>query len=311
MTKCLISGGAPSFVDYEARRTFVRPELPARFLIISSVSPDLRQQAGESLAGRLSYYDLAGFGLSEVGRKHMQRLWVRGGFPGAFAATSDRSSLRWRDAFMQTYLERDLSGMGFRAPPVTLRRFWTLLAHSHGQVLNVKRLAEALGESHHRTRRYLDALTSTFMVRQHQPWFPNIGKRQVKAPKIYIADTGLLHALLGIESEADLMSHPIAGASWESFAMAEIMHHLDLNERNAYFWGVYSGAQLDLLVIRGHTRVGYEFKLSSAPRTTRSMHSAIERLGLDKLHVVYPGDVNWLLTEKIEARGLAGAEETE
>ncbi len=287
-----------------------RPESPARFLILGSVSPDLRRQAGESLAGRLAYYDLSGFRLPEVGRENMRQLWVRGGFPDAFTAPSDRSSVRWRDAFIQTYLERDLSGMGFDAPPETLRRFWTMLAHSHGQVLHVKRLAEALGESHHRTRRYLDALTSTFMVRQHQPWFANIGKRQVKTPKMYIADTGFLHALLGIASEADLLSHPIAGASWESFAMAEMMRRLDLDGRNAYFWGVYSGAELDLLVIRGHTRVGYEFKLSSAPRTTKSMHHAIEALGLDKLYVVYPGDMHWPMTEKIAALGLVGAEES-
>jgi predicted AAA+ superfamily ATPase len=282
-----------------------RQGTPVRFLILGSVLPTLRQQAAESLAGRVHYHNLSGLGLPEVGQASLNRLWVRGGFPNAYTATDDRVSMRWREDFIQTYLERDLSVLGFDSPPVVLRRFWTMLAHLHGQELNIRRLAGSLGETPYKAKKYLDALTSTFMVRQLQPRFANTKKRQVKAPKVYIADTGLLHALLGLETKDDLLSHPVAGASWESFAMADVMARQGLTERECYFWATHSGAELDLFVQRGHEQIGYEFKLSTAPRTTKSMHSAVATLALDRLYVVHPGDGCWPMGEKIEALGLS------
>jgi hypothetical protein len=281
-----------------------RPGLPARFLVLGSASPDLRRQAGESLAGRIHYHDLGGLNTSEVGLEAMQTLWLRGGFPDAYAARDDRASVLWREDFIRGYLERDLSMLGFTAPPTSMRRFWTMLAHSHGQTLNLKRLADALGETPHKVRRYLDSLTSTFMVRQLQPWFANTAKRQVKAPKLYIADTGLLHTLLGIETHEDLLSHPIAGASWESFAMGEIVHRFGFSPRSCYFWGAHSGAELDLFYMAGAQRLGFEFKLSTTPRTTKSMHSAIETLELDRLYIVTPGSESWSMGQKLETLGL-------
>jgi predicted AAA+ superfamily ATPase len=283
-----------------------RPESLARFLILGSASPDLRRQAGESLAGRIHYYDLSGLNTSEVGLEAMQTLWLRGGFPDAYTARDDRASVLWREDFIRGYLERDLSMMGFAAPPTSMRRFWTMLAHSHGQTLNLKRLADALGETPHKVRRYLDSLTSTFMVRQLQPWFANTAKRQVKAPKLYIADTGLLHTLLGVETHEDLLSHPVAGASWESFAMGEIVHRFGLSPRSCYFWGAHSGAELDLFYMAGAQRLGFEFKLSTTPRTTKSMHSAIETLELDRLYIVTPGAESWPMGQKLETLGLGG-----
>ena len=283
-----------------------RPGLPARFLVLGSASPDLRRQAGESLAGRIHYYDLSGLNTSEVGMEAMRQLWLRGGFPDAYTARDDHASLLWREDFIRAYLERDLSMMGFAAPPMSMRRFWTMLAHSHGQTLNLTRLANALGETPHKVRRYLDSLTSTFMVRQLQPWFVNTAKRQVKAPKVYLTDTGLLHTLLGIETDEDLLSHPTAGASWESFAMGEIVHRFGFSLRSCYFWGAHSGAELDLFYLAGAQRLGFEFKLSTTPRTTKSMHSAIETLELDCLYIVNPGAESWPMGAKLKALGLGG-----
>ena len=283
-----------------------RPGLPARFLVLGSAAPNLRRQAGESLAGRIHYYDLSGLNTSEVGLEAMRTLWLRGGFPDAYTARDDGASVLWREDFIRGYLERDLSMMGFAAPPTSMRRFWTMLAHGHAQTLNLRRLADALGETQHKARRYLDGLTSTFMVRQLQPWFVNTAKRQVKAPKLYITDTGLLHTLLGIETHEDLLSHPIAGASWESFAMGEIVHRFGFNPRSCYFWGSHSGAELDLFYIAGAQRLGFEFKLSTTPRTTKSMHSAIETLELDRLYIVTPGAESWRIRPKFATLGLAG-----
>jgi predicted AAA+ superfamily ATPase len=283
-----------------------RPESPARFLVLGSASADLRRQAGESLAGRIHYYDLSGLNTSEVGLEALHTLWLRGGFPDAYTARDEPASVLWREDFIRGYLERDLSMMGFTAPPTSMRRFWTMLAHSHGQTLNLKRLADALGETPHKVRRYLDSLTSTFMLRQLQPWFANTAKRQVKAPQLYITDTGLLHTLLGIETHADLLSHPIAGASWESFAMGEIVHRFGFSLRSCFFWGAHSGAELDLFYMAGAQRLGFEFKLSTTPRTTKSMHIAIETLELDRLYIVTPGTESWPMGGKLRTLGLGG-----
>ncbi len=283
-----------------------RPGLPARFLILGSASPDLRRQAGESLAGRIHDYDLSGLNTSEVGLEAMRMLWLRGGLPDAYTARDDRASTLWREDFIRGYLERDLSMMGFASAPTSMRRFWTMLAHNHGQTLNLRRLADALGETQHKARRYLDSLTSTFMVQQLQPWFANTAKRQVKAPKLYITDNGLLHTLLGIETHEDLLSQPIAGASWESFAMSEVIHRFEFSPRSCYFWGAHSGAELDLFYMTGTQRLGFEFKLSTTPRTTKSMHSAIETLELDRLYIVTPGPESWSMGPKLETLGLSG-----
>ena len=282
-----------------------RRPLPARFLVLGNAAPDLRRQSSESLAGRILYHHLTGLTLSEVGADNVESLWLRGGFPESFVAANETLRLRWRTQFIETYLSRDLAALGYPAPPQTMRRFWTMLAHLHGQHLNISKLAESLGETHQGTRRYLDALSSTYMVTQLLPWFNNIGKRQVKAPKVYVGDSGILHALLGIASYHDLLAHPVVGASWESFAMAQIQQRHKLNPTDCYYWGLYSRAEVDMVaLVNGHP-VGYEFKVSSTPRTTKSMHSAVETLGLQKLVVVHPGADSWPMGDKIEALGLA------
>jgi predicted AAA+ superfamily ATPase len=281
-----------------------RRPLPARFLVLGSASPDLRRQSSESLAGRVLYHNLSGLTLAEVGEENLESLWLRGGFPESFVAVTDPLSSRWRTQFIETYLARDLAALGYPAPPQTMRRFWTMLAHLHGQHLNISKLADALGETHQATRRYLDALASTYMVTQLLPWFNNVGKRQVKAPKVYVGDSGMLHALLKIASHHDLLAHPVVGASWESFAMVQIQQQHGLNPIDCYYWGLYSRAEIDMVTIVGGQPVGYEFKVSSTPKTTKSMHSAIETLGLQKLYVVHPGADSWPMGNTIEALGL-------
>ena len=282
-----------------------RRPLPARFLVLGSASPDLHRQSSESLAGRILYHHLTGLTLSEVGADDIESLWLRGGLPESFVATTETRSLRWRTQFIDTYLSRDLAALGYRAPPHTMRRFWTMLAHLHGQHLNISKLAEALGETHQATRRSLDALCSTYMVTQMLPWFANVGKRQVKAPKVYVGDSGILHALLGIAHHHDLLAHPVVGASWESFAMAQIQQRHMLHPHECYYWGLHSRAEVDMVARVGGQPVGYEFKVSSTPRTTKSMHSAVETLGLQKLYVVHPGTDPWPMGDRIEALGLA------
>ncbi len=281
-----------------------RPGRPARFLVLGSASPALSRQLGESLAGRIHYHDLGGLNLSEVGVKAMNTLWLRGGMPPSYTSHSDRQSSRWRQNFVRTYLTRDLGVFGFALPPETMRRLWTMLAHLHGQTANISQLAGSLGIQRPRIRDYIEALKSTYMIRTLYPWFQNTKRREVKAPKVYVADTGILHSLRRISTYEDLMSDPIAGMSWESWAMSEIISRLELDWEDCYFWGVHGGAELDLFTFQGRERIGYEFKLSSAPRTMKSMHNALEALDLDKLYVVYPGDEDWPMAPKIEAMGL-------
>ncbi len=266
-----------------------RPGRPARFLVLGSASPSLSRQLGESLAGRIHYHDLGGLNLSEVGMNNMNALWLRGGIPPSYTSNSDRQSYRWRQNFVRTYLTRDLGVFGFGLPQETMRRLWTMLAHLHGQTANISQLAGSLGLQRPKVREYIDALKSTYMIRTLYPWFQNVKKREVKAPKVYVADTGILHVLLRISTYEDLLSDPIAGMSWESWAMSDMISRLELDWEDCYFWGVHGGAELDLFTFRGRERIGYEFKLSSAPRTTKSMHSALETLDLDKLYVVIPG----------------------
>jgi len=281
-----------------------RPQHPARFLVPGSATPLLLQQSAESLAGRIHYHELGGFALDEVGRDAAERLWLRGGFPSSFLARSEAASADWRRDFVRTFLERDLPQLGVRVPALTLRRFWTMLAHYHAQVWNGAELARAFGVTAPTVRHYLDALTAALVLRQLPPWFENIGKRQVKAPKVYIADSGLLHTLLNVPTRADLEGHPKVGASWEGFALGEVMTRLGAQPEECFFWATHAGAELDLLVVRGNRRWGFEFKRTVAPRLTRSMHAALADLRLERLDVVHAGDQTFPLADTVRALAL-------
>jgi predicted AAA+ superfamily ATPase len=279
-----------------------RSDLPARFLILGSASQDLIAGASESLAGRLSFIDVSGFSLSELGIENLEKCWWRGGFPRAYLARSDKAARQWHEDFFRTFLERDIPQLGIRIPSSTLRRFWTMVAHFHGQILKVSELARSLGSSEPTARRYLDILSGTYVVRQLPPWFENLKKRQVKSPKVYIRDSGILHALLGIPSPIALQSHPKLGASWEGFALEEILSIT--GDREAYYWATHAGAELDLLLMRDGKRLGFEFKYSDKPSTTKSMHIALSDLNLDHLYVVHPGSHNFTLGDKASAIAL-------
>lgn len=273
----------------------------ARFLVMGSASPELLRQSSETLAGRIGYYTLPGLSLGEVGPDRLPRLWLRGGFPRSYLSRSLAESRLWRDSFMQTFLERDLPQLGIRISSTTLRRFWTMLAHWHGQVWNGSEFARSFGVSDVTVRRYLDLLTSALVVRQLQPWHANVAKRQVKSPKIYLRDAGLVHSLLRIDSKEELESHPKVGASWEGFMLGEIMTLLGLADEQVHFWATHTGAELDLLAKIGRRRVGFEFKRTSSPRTTRSMRSALEDLALDELNVVHAGEETYPLATRVRA----------
>lgn len=280
-----------------------RRPLPARFLILGSASPELLRQSSESLAGRIETIALSGFGLVEVGVKACNRHWLRGGFPRAFLARSNAESLLWRRQFVQTFLERDLPQFGVMVPAPALLRFWTMLAHYHGNVWNAAEPARALGISEPTVRRYLDLLTGLFMVRQLAPWHENIKKRQVRAPKIYLRDSGLLHQLLGIGTERDLLAHPKCGGSWEGYAIEETLKLVQPDE--AYFWATHQGAELDLLLLKDGRRLGVEIKRADAPSLTPSMRIAIDDLKLEQLIVLYPGKTRYSLAARVEVAPLA------
>ena len=283
---------------FELLRVLVdRPHHSARFLISGFASPNLVRSVSESLAGRIGFVDLSGFDLAEVGPAQRDRLWLRGGFPRSFLADDDRSSLAWREAFIRTFLERDIPQLGITIPAETLRRFWTMIAHYHGQIWNAAEFARSLGTSEVTVRRYLDILVGAYMVRLLPPWFENIGKRQVKSPRVYIRDTGILHGLLGLETLAEVQSHPRLGASWEGFAIEQIIGLL--GTRDAYFWATHSGAELDLLVHLRGRRYGFEIKYADAPGASRSMHVALHDLGLDHLWIIYPGKQEYALDARI------------
>ena len=276
-----------------------RPESNARFLVLGSASPYLVKGASESLAGRISFIDLSGFSLSEVGADREADLWIRGGFPRSFLAADDALSAQWRNDFIRTFLERDIPQLGITIPAETLRRFWTMIAHFHGQVWNAATFARSLGVSAPTARRYLDVLSGAFMVRQIQPWHANIKKRQVKSPRIYLRDSGLLHTLLSLQTMPDILSHPKVGASWEGFVIEEIL--ASAQSRDFYFWSTYSGAELDGLLFRRGRAVGFEIKRTDAPTRTKSMVSAIQELDLEHLYVVYPGKQSYRVDDRITA----------
>ena len=280
-----------------------RRPLPARFLILGSVTPDLLRQSSETLAGRIEIVALTGFGLDELGVGTARRLWRRGGFPPSYLARSEQASYAWRQQFVHTYLERDLPQLGITIPPATVLRFWTMLAHYHGGVWNAAEAARSLGVSEPTARRYLDLLSGLFLVRALQPWHENLQKRQVKAPKVYLRDSGVLHALLGLAGEREMLSHPKVGSSWEGFAIEEAIRVV--RPTGAYFWATHTGAELDLLLLVGGRRYGVEVKFQDAPRLTPSMRIALSDLRLERLTVLYPGEVSYPLERRVQVVPLA------
>jgi predicted AAA+ superfamily ATPase len=280
-----------------------RQPSPCQFLLLGSASPDLMKKSSETLAGRVHFVDMSGFTLAETGMERKLELWMRGGFPKSFLAEDEPGSVKWREDFIQTFLQRDLPMLGIQVPPATLHRFWTMLAHYHGQIWNGSEIGSSLGVSYHATRRYLDALSGAYVVRQLPPWFENLGKRVVKSPKVYVRDTGLLHALLDIPDFPALQGHPKLGASWEGFVIEQILSWA--GERNAYFWATHSRAELDLMVLAKGKRWGIEVKYQDAPTITKSMRMAMQDLKLERLWVVYPGPTGYPMDEKIECVSLA------
>ncbi len=280
-----------------------RKPLRARFLILGSASPELLRQSSESLAGRLETVWLEGFRLADLGVAKQVRHWLRGGFPLSYTARTETDSVAWRQQFLQTFVERDLPQLGVRIPAVALRRFWSRVAHYHGQIWNAAELARALAVNESTVRRYLDLMTGVFMVRQLPPWFENLGKRQVKAPKVYVRDSGLLHALLGVTNRRDLEHHPKVGASWEGYAVEEVLKAFRPDQ--AYFWATHQGAEIDLLLFKRGRRIGVECKRADAPTLTPSMRIALADLKLDEIHVVYPGEKCYSLTKQVEVVPLA------
>jgi len=272
-----------------------------RYLLLGSASPHLLQQTSESLAGRIAYRELGPLWIEEVGSNTLPQLWLRGGFPRSFLARSNGLSQEWRQQFIRTFLERDLPQLGFSIPSTTLHRFWSMLAHYHGQVWNASEFGRSFGLADTTVRRYLDLLTDTFVVRQLKPWASNIGKRQVKAPKIYIADSGLLHTLLGIASQSDLDRHPTIGASWEGFLLEQVLRLMQTPRDACYFWRTHAGAELDLLIQRRGANIGFEFKRTVSPSVTSSMRSAMKDLSLQKLYVVHAGKETYPLAKNIQA----------
>lgn len=280
-----------------------RRPLPARFLILGSASPDLLRQSSETLAGRIETVSLTGFGLDELGAGAMRRLWRRGGFPPSYLARSEPASYAWRQQFIHTYLERDLPQLGVTIPSATMLRFWTMLAHYHGGIWNAAEAARSLGVTEPTARRYLDLLSGLFLVRPLPPWHENLQKRQVKAPKVYLRDSGLLHALLGLTGEREMLSHPKVGASWEGYAIEGAISAA--RPEGAYFWATHTGAELDLLLIKGGRRYGVEVKFQDAPRLTPSMRIALSDLRLERLTVLYPGDTRYSLDKRVDVVPLA------
>jgi predicted AAA+ superfamily ATPase len=284
-----------------------RPDTPARFLILGSAAPELMRHTAETLAGRVVFHELHGLALDEIASVHtgedwLDERWLRGGFPRSLLADDLAGSRVWRDAFIRTYLERDLPQLGITLPAMTLRRFWIMLAHYHGQVWNGSELARALGVSDKTVSRYLDILEGTYMAFRLQPWHTNLGKREVKSPKVYLADSGILHSLLSLGGLDNLLAHPKCGASWEGFMIREIIRRTGAGRGEAFFWGVHTGAELDLLIYQNGRRLGFEIKLTRSPKVTPAMRSAREILELDQLYVICHGTGDpWPLTEGITA----------
>lgn len=276
-----------------------RKPLPARFLLLGSASPALLRQSSESLAGRIEVIAMSGFTLAEVGFGLVQRHWLRGGYPRSFLARSERDSDSWRKNFIQTFLERDLAQLGVRVPSSTMLRFWRMVAHSHGQIWNGSEIARSLAISEASSRRYIDLLSELFMIRQLQPWHANLKKRQVKSPKLYFRDPGLLHNLLGIRTEKELLTHPKLGASWEGYVVEEVIRSVEPDE--AYYWATHNGAEIDLILVKDGRKYGVECKRTDAPKLSASMRIAIDELKLKRISVIYPGSSRYNLAPRISA----------
>jgi uncharacterized protein len=273
-----------------------------RYLILGSASRDLIQQSSETLAGRIGYLELTPFNYTET--KNMEKLWMRGGFPASYLAKDEKSSQRWREDYIQTFLERDIPNLGIKIPPIQLRRFWMMLTHYHGNLCNASEIGRSLSLNHKTIQYYIDILTGTFMIRELQPWFENISKRQVKTSKIYFRDSGLLHTLLGIADKTALLTNPKIGASWEGFALEEIIRFHQVRPEECYFWATHGNAELDLLIIKNGKKSGFEFKYTDAPKLTKSMAIAEQDLELDNLTVIYPGKHRFPISKNVNAVGL-------
>jgi len=278
-----------------------RRPLRTRFLVLGSASPELLRQSSETLAGRVAFHHLDGFDLAEVGVAQLDRLWLRGGFPLSFLARTQDASFTWRQSFIRTFLERDLPQLGVRVPAVTLSRFWSMLAHYHGQIWNGSEFARAFGVSDKTVRHYLDTLHAAQVVTVLLPWHENIRKRQVKSPKVYVRDSGVLHGLLGVRERRDLERHPKVGASWEGFLLRQVTAHLGAAAEECFFWATHSGAELDLLWVRGRKRWGFEFKRTSAPKLTASLKAAVETLGLQRAYLLHAGEKSFPLDRQVTA----------
>jgi hypothetical protein len=286
-----------------------RPNAPARFLILGSASPDLIKGVSESLAGRVGFVDLSGFDGTEVGFDQLDTLWLRGGLPLSFLSASDDASFQWRQQFIRTFLTRDIPQLGITIPAEQLRRFWLMIAHYHAQTWNASEIAGSLGINYKTAQHYLDILTGAFMIRVLPPWTENLGKRLRKAPKIYLRDSGLFHALQTIRSLPELQAHPKLGASWEGMALEHLLRVLRVEPGEAFYWSTHGGAELDLMLLRGGLRWGFEFKYGDAPRSTKSMRVALDDLKLERLLVIYPGDKDYALDDRIEVLSLPAVEE--
>lgn len=283
-------------------RVLIDQNKACKFLILGSASRELIRQSSETLAGRIGYIELMPFSLEETHQSPL--LWLRGGFPLSFLASNEEESVLWRQSYITTFLERDIANLGFQIPPQQMRRFWLMLAHYHGQIFSANEIGKSLAISDHTVRRYLDILAGTFMIRVLSPWFENLEKRQVKSPKIYFRDSGILHALLGIRSENELDAHPKLGSFWEGFALEEICRFFQATSEECYFWKTQSGAELDLLLLKNGKRLGFEIKYTDQPKITRSMRIAFQDLKLDHLYVIFPGKESFPLDTQIIACGL-------
>lgn len=286
---------------FPALRVFLDRHAERRVLVLGSAAPELLRQSSETLAGRIAFYDLPPLSLDETGAEQIDELWLRGGFPRSFLAPTADASFRWRIDFIRTFVERDLPTLGSQVPSATTERFWRMLAHVHGQIWNGARFASSFGVADTTVRRYLDLLTSTLVVRQLRPWHENVGKRQVRAPKVFILDSGLLHALLDLADRTAVERHPSLGASWEGFMISQIVAATRARSDQLYFWATHGGAELDLLLIRGTERIGFEIKRTTAPRITAGMRSAIDTLGLDRAYLVHAGESSFPLRQGVEA----------
>ncbi len=277
-------------------------EKPRKFLILGNASRDLLQQSSETLAGRIGYIELTPFSISETGEQ--KELWLRGGFPKSYLAASNKESYAWRQSYITTFMERDIPNLGFSIPTAQMRRLWMMLAHNHGNILNTSDIGKSLSITHHTVKKYTDILAGTFMIRILEPWFENISKRQVKTPKIYIRDSGLLHTLVGIQNYDELQVYPRLGASWKGFALEEIIKINHAQPEECFFWAIQSGAELDLLIIKDGKKIGFEIKYTDAPTLTKSMITAFNDLQLDHLYVIYPHNIAYPLADKISVQGI-------